>query len=253
MPTSYNPVLTDAPPPPSIAVSDANSDRGFDFGFHATIRGIAARALADTGCRTPDHDGVVDIALLREASLQFDNTQIQSCTGFQGHRQTTLGTARFDVVLERTVLPVRMHVVDTGRTHDLIFSQEFRLMGDQGFRIHLQPGKEYDYPHAKPFRLFGNQRQVVEEYLTKMLELGKIEPSCSPFLGHLISGDSVKPNPAKVAIIQKWPEPTGPDKLHSFLALCNYLKGRLNVADPISRAPHLATVNADPDDGREPS
>ena len=48
------------------------------------------------------------------------------------------------------------------------------------------------------------------------------------FLGHVISEDGVQPNPAKLKVLQDWPQPTGPEKgraeIHSFLGLAGFFR-----------------------------
>ena len=42
------------------------------------------------------------------------------------------------------------------------------------------------------------------------------------FLGHILSADSVSPNPEKVAKIKDWPTPKTPKEVHSFVGLASY-------------------------------
>ena len=55
-------------------------------------------------------------------------------------------------------------------------------------------------------------------------------PKCSfnkteiKFLGHLISHNSVRPDPAKVRAVADWPVPQDLRQLRSFLGLCNYFR-----------------------------
>jgi hypothetical protein len=44
------------------------------------------------------------------------------------------------------------------------------------------------------------------------------------FLGHIVGADGVKPDPAKVQVIQDWPMPTNVAELRSFLGLAQYFR-----------------------------
>jgi hypothetical protein len=44
------------------------------------------------------------------------------------------------------------------------------------------------------------------------------------FLGHLVSTDGIKPDPAKVQVIKEWPPPTTLKNLRSFLGLASYYR-----------------------------
>lgn len=44
------------------------------------------------------------------------------------------------------------------------------------------------------------------------------------FLGYIVSGEGIKPDPAKVEAIANWPVPTSLTQLRSFLGLCNQLR-----------------------------
>lgn len=45
-----------------------------------------------------------------------------------------------------------------------------------------------------------------------------------PFLGHIVSGAGVRPNPDNVAKIMDWPEPTSVTEVRQFLGLCSYYR-----------------------------
>jgi hypothetical protein len=53
------------------------------------------------------------------------------------------------------------------------------------------------------------------------------------FLGHIISNDRVKPDPAKVSAVESWPLPANVHELRSFLGLCNYFRRHI---------PHYAEI-----------
>ena len=45
-----------------------------------------------------------------------------------------------------------------------------------------------------------------------------------PFLGHVISQDSVRTDPQKVAVMEKWPLPASVAEVRGFLGLCTYYR-----------------------------
>ena len=44
------------------------------------------------------------------------------------------------------------------------------------------------------------------------------------FLGHVVSKDGMKVDSKKTKIVQKWPTPTSPVEIRSFLGLANYYR-----------------------------
>lgn len=44
------------------------------------------------------------------------------------------------------------------------------------------------------------------------------------FLGHVVSGEGISPNPALVKDVQDWQPPTTIRELQAFLGLCNYYR-----------------------------
>jgi hypothetical protein len=59
-----------------------------------------------------------------------------------------------------------------------------------------------------------------------------------PYLGHIISGEGLHPDPAKLAGIREWPVPTSLTKLRSFLGFLNYYRRFIpsfsNIARPLN-------------------
>src|SRR5690242_16726353 len=57
------------------------------------------------------------------------------------------------------------------------------------------------------------------------------------FLGHIVSADGIRPNPAKVKAIMGWPEPKTRKEVESFLGLAGYyrkfIKGFSSLAEPL--------------------
>ena len=56
------------------------------------------------------------------------------------------------------------------------------------------------------------------------------------FLGHVVTGESIKPSPAKTATIQAFPLPTTLKQIQVWLGLCNwyghFIKGFAALAAP---------------------
>ena len=44
------------------------------------------------------------------------------------------------------------------------------------------------------------------------------------FLGHIVSGDGMKVDPTKTAVVKDWPTPTSVTHVRAFLGLCNYFR-----------------------------
>ena len=59
------------------------------------------------------------------------------------------------------------------------------------------------------------------------------------FLGHIVSGDGVKVDPAKTSVVRDWPTPTSVTHVRAFLGLCNYfrkfLQGYTTMVLPLIR------------------
>ena len=58
------------------------------------------------------------------------------------------------------------------------------------------------------------------------------------FLGHIVSVDGMRPDPAKVATVRDWPTPVSVYEVRSFLGLANYfrkyIRGYSTVAAPLT-------------------
>lgn len=84
--------------------------------------------------------------------------------------------------------------------------------------------------------IFGRSLEEHEERLLKVLDrLGEVGLKvsldkcqfCLPkvkFLGHIVSADGVSPDPAKLAAVTNWPQPTNLKTLQSFLGFCGYYR-----------------------------
>jgi hypothetical protein len=59
-----------------------------------------------------------------------------------------------------------------------------------------------------------------------------------PYLGHIISGEGLRPDPAKLAGVRDWPVPSNVSKLRSFLGFLNYYRRFIpsfsNMAKPLN-------------------
>lgn len=58
------------------------------------------------------------------------------------------------------------------------------------------------------------------------------------FLGHILSAEGIKPDPAKVSVVKDWPTPRSVYEVRSFLGLANYfrryIKGYARIACPLT-------------------
>jgi len=59
------------------------------------------------------------------------------------------------------------------------------------------------------------------------------------FLGHVISGEGISVDPAKVAAVEEWPRPTNVSEVRSFLWMtghyCRFVKDFSKIASPLTR------------------
>ena len=59
------------------------------------------------------------------------------------------------------------------------------------------------------------------------------------YLGHVVSSEGLKPNPAKIRAVQDFPVPTNVSGVKAFLGLCNYyrrfIKGFAQIASPLNK------------------
>jgi len=62
------------------------------------------------------------------------------------------------------------------------------------------------------------------------------------FLGHVISGEGISVDPAKVAAVEEWPRPTNVSEVRSFLGMAGYyrrfVKDFSKIASPLTRLLH---------------
>ena len=121
-----------------------------------------------------------------------------------------------------------------------------RLMG------HILRGLEYRYAliYIDDIIIFSKS---VEEHLAHLEEVFrrlrdanvKLNPKkCSfakqkvEYLGHLVTPQGIKPNPAKIKVVQEFPTPTNLKELRNFLGLATYyrrfVKGFSNIASPLN-------------------
>ena len=88
-------------------------------------------------------------------------------------------------------------------------------------------------------------REVLERFRSANL---KINPTkCEffrtsvPFLGHIISKNGLEADPDKIAAVKKFPIPTNPTEVKSFLGLCSYYRRYVQNCSEIARPLHKAS------------
>ena len=88
-------------------------------------------------------------------------------------------------------------------------------------------------------------REVLERFRSANL---KINPTkCEffwtrvPFLGHIISKNGLEADPDKIAAVKKFPIPTNPTEVKSFLGLCSYYRRYVQNFAEIARPLHKAS------------
>ena len=88
-------------------------------------------------------------------------------------------------------------------------------------------------------------RELLERFRSANL---KINPTkCEffrtrvPFLGHIISKNGLEADPDKIAAVKKFPIPTNPTEVKSFLGLCSYYRRYVQNFAEIARPLHKAS------------
>ena len=66
------------------------------------------------------------------------------------------------------------------------------------------------------------------------------------FLGHVISGRGIEPDPEKVKAVVKWPTPKNLTEARGFVALVSYYRRFVGSFDEITRPIHLFTQKNKP-------
>lgn len=62
------------------------------------------------------------------------------------------------------------------------------------------------------------------------------------FLGHVVSGQGVSPDPEKVAVVQEWSSPTTAKQVHSFLGFIGYYRRFIKDFSKIAKPLHELLV-----------
>nr|XP_009776277.1 PREDICTED: uncharacterized protein LOC104226085 [Nicotiana sylvestris] len=81
---------------------------------------------------------------------------------------------------------------------------------------------KFDIPNKPSFILRGSQ--VLETYkIISFMKAQRLLKKVS-FLGHVVSKDEIMVDPKKIEAVQKWPRPTSPTEIRSFLGLAGYYR-----------------------------
>ena len=92
--------------------------------------------------------------------------------------------------------------------------------------------KEHD---TKARRLFNRLKEAHLKLQPDKCEFSRTEVA---YLGHVVSRDGVKPNPAKIAAIRKFPKPRTVRAIRKFLGISGYyrrfIKDYVRLAKPLS-------------------
>ncbi|KAF3684468.1 hypothetical protein FXO38_00255 [Capsicum annuum] len=70
-----------------------------------------------------------------------------------------------------------------------------------------------------PYRMAPAEQKELKEQLVDLLDKDVIA-----FLGHIVSSDGIRVDPHKVEAVRKWPRPTTPTDIQSFLGLAGYYR-----------------------------
>lgn len=96
-------------------------------------------------------------------------------------------------------------------------------------------------------RTFEDHLHHLEQVFKRLREAGVcLKPSKCYFvqtkveyLGHIVSGESLSPNPNKIKAVQEFPLPTNATGVKAFLGLCNYyrhfIQGFAQIASPLNK------------------
>ena len=94
----------------------------------------------------------------------------------------------------------------------------------------------------------GNLRQVFERLRKAKLKLSP--KKCVLFqrevkyLGHVVSGEGISPDPGKIDAVKSWPRPTSVTEVKSFLGLCSYYRRFVPSFADIAHPLHQCTTTS---------
>ena len=95
-------------------------------------------------------------------------------------------------------------------------------------------------------KTFEDHLEYLDRVFEKFKEAGmKLSPKKCHFfrkkvkyVGHIVSKDGIETDPDKIAKVEKWPRPTNPDELRTFLGFVGYyrrfVKGFSSIAKPLN-------------------
>ena len=99
-------------------------------------------------------------------------------------------------------------------------------------------GRTFEEHYQRLATVLGRFRTAGLKLKPKKCDLFKTEVS---FLGHLVSAEGVRTDPAKVAVIRSWPRPANVTQVRSFLGLASYYRRFIAHFAEIARPLHALT------------
>ena len=100
---------------------------------------------------------------------------------------------------------------------------------------------------------------ALERTLEILIKAGlKCKPrKCQPFrhfieyLGYIISGEGIKPDPKKIEKILNWPAPSTGIEMHTFLGICNYYRKLIpdfaDLSSPLNELTSQSKIDMTPE------
>lgn len=138
---------------------------------------------------------------------------------------------------EYKVLP--MGLTNAPSVFQSVMNRIFQPMLNKGVCVYLDDILVYSRNEGEHFERLRQVFTILREHNLK-LKARKCDffRHELKFLGHIISANGIKPDPAKVAVVQEWPVPCSVFEVRSFLGLANYfrkyIQGYSSIALPLT-------------------